>query len=833
MFYTNFDFMKFLFTALLAVFFVLCSHAQPPEITKKIASASRITQGIKIDGELDEAAWTATVPAGDFIQNTPIPGKPATLRSEVWVLYDNTAMYIGAKLHDARPDSILREMTERDNIGNTDWFAVIIDAYRDGNNGVGFGVTASGIQYDTKFSAAAGGGGFGGVLYSGESSWDAVWDSEAKFTDDGWVVEMKIPYSAIRFPNAEQQVWNVNFVREVRRKREISYWNEVNPNISGYLNQSGSIGGIANIESPVRLSATPYFSVYAENYFDKKNSPKSNWGRSINGGMDIKYGINDAFTLDATLIPDFGQVRSDNRVLNLSPFEVRFDENRQFFTEGTELFNKGGLFYSRRVGGRPLHFFDVYGKLDDNEEVSENPAESQLINATKISGRTNGGLGIGVFNAISAETHATVQNVETGDKRQVLTSPLTNYNIAVLDQNLPNNSFVTLINTNVLRRGDDYEANVTGTTFSFRNKAQSYAFNGRAVLNQKYFPDSTDLGHSYSGFFGKTSGKIQWQLGYSVDSYDFDPNDLGFLFSPNEKTVTGEWSYNKIEPFGNFIEAHLTANGIYGRLQKPDVFADLGMGLDGWMMTKNRVAFGMFTWLEPVETFDYFEPRTRDYSRYYRFPTNRNVGGFLSTDYRKQFALDVNWNYRKFDEAGRHRINFTVSPRYRASDRLSFYLETGSYNFKNDVGFVTKRDNGEIIFGRRDNITVENIFNTTYIFTNKMSLSFRLRHYWAKAEYSSLHQLQADGRLGETDYAEFHDDSFNAFTIDAVYRWRFAPGSDVFIVWKNNTENFSEVRDEIQYSYLSGVERLKDFPQRNSLSLRVIYFLDYLNLKKK
>lgn len=114
-----------------------------------------------------------------------------------------------------------------------------------------------------------------------------------------------------------------------------------------------------------------------------------------------------------------------------------------------------------------------------------------------------------------------------------------------------------------------------------------------------------------------------------------------------------------------------------------------------------------------------------------------------------------------------------------------------------------------------------------------MSLSFRLRHYWSKAEYSGLHLLQPDGRLGETDYAEFHDDSFNAFTIDAVYRWRFAPGSDIFIVWKNNTENFSEVRDEIQYSYLSGVERLKDFPQRNSLSLRVIYFLDYLNLKRK
>jgi Domain of unknown function (DUF5916) len=599
------------------------------------------------------------------------------------------------------------------------------------------------------------------------------------------------------------------------------------------LNQSGTMAGIGNIQSPVRLSATPYFSVYAENLYDKSNAQKSTWGRSINGGMDIKYGINDAFTLDATLVPDFGQVRSDNRVLNLSPFEVRFDENRQFFTEGTELFNKGGLFYSRRVGGSPLHSDDVYDQLADNEEVMDNPGESQLINATKVSGRTNGGLGIGVFNAISAETNASIKNVVSGDERQYTTSPLTNYNIAVLDQNLKNNSYVSLINTNVLRRGDDYEANVTGTRFSFRNKAQSYAFNGRAVVSQKYFPSSTDLGHSYFGEVSKTSGKIQWEMGYSVESYDYDPNDLGFIFSPNGRSVFGAWSYNKNEPFGNFIEGHLTIEADYERLQKPDAFSEFGVGVDGFLVTKNRVGLGAFTYMEPVENFDYFEPRTDDFSRYYRFPTNRNIGGFISTDYRKKFALDLQTNFRKFDQKGRYRFNITASPRFRASDRLSFYLEVGSYNWRNDVGYVTTLENGEIILGIRDNITVENVFNTTYIFSNKMSLSFRLRHYWAKAEYSSLHLLDKDGRLTDTNYDGFSDNSFNAFTVDAVYRWRFAPGSDIFVVWKNNTEDFSFANEDIQYSYEDGVRRLSDFPQRNSLSLRVIYYLDYLNLKRK
>lgn len=826
--------MKLLFTIFCMVFTMSLANAQPPQILKKQTSASRISQAIKIDGKLDEAAWATTSPASNFVQNSPKPGQLATQRSDVWVFYDNTALYIGAKLYDASPDSILREMTERDNIGNADWFAVVIDAYRDGNNGVGFGITASGIQYDTKFSAAVeGGGGFGGVIYAGDESWDAVWDSEMQFTYEGWVVEMKIPYSAIRFPNAEQQVWNVNFVREVRRKREISYWNEVNPNVIGYLNQSGTMDGIANIQSPVRLSATPYFSVYAQNLHDKNTSPKNNWGRSINGGMDIKYGINDAFTLDATLIPDFGQVRSDNKVLNLSPFEVQFDENRQFFTEGTELFNKGGLFYSRRVGGRPLHYYDVDRQLVENEKVVHNPTESQLINAIKVSGRTNGGLGIGVFNAVAAREHATIRNIETGDEREVQTSPLTNYNIAVLDQNLPHNSYVSLINTSVLRQGEDYEANVTGTRFLLRNKKQSYAFNGKAVLAQKYSPNTTDLSHSYYGEFSKTSGQVRWSLGYNVESYDYDPNDLGYLSNPNEKSLEGEWSFNKVEPFGKFIEGHLTANSIYGRLQKPDVFSDFGVGLDGWLLTKNRVAFGMFTWLEPVETYDYFEPRIEDFSRFYLFPTNRNIGGFLSTDYRKKLALDVNWNFRKFDEDGRHRFNLTILPRYRANDRLSFNLEIGSYNWKNDVGFVKNRDNGEIIFGRRDNITVENVLNTTYIFSNKMSLSFRLRHYWSKAAYNKLYRLTKGGDLVYTDYDEFSDNSFNAFTIDAVYRWRFAPGSDVYLVWKNNTENVSRAKREIQYSYQDGLERLTEFPQSNSLSLRIIYYLDYLNLKRK
>ncbi len=214
------------------------------------------------------------------------------------------------------------------------------------------------------------------------------------------------------------------------------FWNKVDPTVDGFFNQCGLLTEIKDIKPPPRLFFYPYVSSYIEN----DESTGKSWDGTVNGGMDLKYGISDAFTLDMTLIPDFGQVQSDDQVLNLSPFEVQFNENRQFFTEGTDLFSKADLFYSRRIGGVPLGYFDLLDAVDEDvEEFVENPIKSRLINATKVSGRTTGGLGIGIFNAVTAETVARVRDLETGSEREVVTDPLTNYNILVLDQNIWSN----------------------------------------------------------------------------------------------------------------------------------------------------------------------------------------------------------------------------------------------------------------------------------------------------------------------------------------------------------------------------------------------------------
>ncbi|KAF0190357.1 MAG: hypothetical protein FD166_3819, partial [Bacteroidetes bacterium] len=255
-----------------------------------------------------------------------------------------------------------------------------------------------------------------------DDSWNAVWESKVCRNDKGWIAEIRIPYSALRFPKKPVQEWGINFSRMTRRYSEFSHWSPINVKEQGFVHQCGLLKGISDIDSPLRLSLYPYISSYLDNYGGSNSY-------SINGGADIKYGINESFTMDMTLIPDFGQVKSDDKVLNLSPFETYYDEKRQFFTEGTELFNRAGLFYSRRIGGEPIGYGKAYEGLDSNEVVEKNPSTAQLYNATKISGRTKSKLGIGFFNAVTAPAHARILDTLSKNERLVNTQPLANYNV--------------------------------------------------------------------------------------------------------------------------------------------------------------------------------------------------------------------------------------------------------------------------------------------------------------------------------------------------------------------------------------------------------------------
>lgn len=799
---------------------------------KKTISALRINNDIKLDGFLNEGIWENAEIASGFIQSVPVFGVSPSQKTEVKVLYDNKGIHIGAMLYDEQPSKILRELSKRDERNNTDWFGVSFDTYQDGINGFAFIVTAAGVQQDLKFTGN-----------NEDESWDAVWESELQYLENGWSVEMFIPYYAVRFANVDIQHWNVQFTREIRRNREEVNWNPVDPSIRGFINQAGHLEGINDIKSPVRLSLTPFITGYINTFTSPNNPSENNVSPAYTGGMDLKYGINDAFTLDMTLIPDFGQVLSDNQVLNLSAFEVYFEENRQFFTEGIELFDKGRLFYTRRVGGRPFGYWQAYDSLQDDEAVINNPDISQLYNATKISGRLSSGTGLGIFNAVAGPEYATIENTNTGAQRQVQTNSLTNYNVIVADQNLKNNSVVSIINTNVHRKGEDRDANVTGMFFRLNTEGQKYGVWGKAVVSNKYSPNDIETGHSYSLGFGKISGNWKYEYEYVVESDDFDPNDLGILFSPNERSMEAKVRYVKYKPKNKNLQRwEVSLSPQYERLYNPNVYTDFSISARSFIIYKSRNALGFHFTLDPVENFDYFDPRTSDFSRYYTRPTHWRAGGFFSSDYRKTFALDLRGSYTKFNEPGFQRYFVLLSPRARISDKLSFIIEADFSKSSNEAGFVNKSNtdqeiigDNDILYGRRNRQVLENSIRAQYIFNNKMSLSARVRHYWAQVEYASFHRLTQDGYLdqlaydGKQDGESLFDRNINFFNIDLNYTWRFAKGSDLIFVWKHS---LIDENKDLESNYFGNVKGLIDNNRLNSFSLKMIYFLDYGTLFK-
>ncbi len=791
----------------------------------KTMGAVRVSQPPVIDGWLNDSCWAKAAPAEGFITTEPDPGKPSALSSYIRVVYDDDAIYIGAHLTDPQPDSIQLTLSERDVFGNADWYGVLLSPYRDGANGVSFAVTAAGVQVDEKWTG-----------FDSDPLWDAVWESAVRIGDDGWYAEFALPYGALRFPSAALQDWGINFARSIRRTREESWWSPINVEEQGFLQQVGILKGLQNIHAPFRLSLTPYLSSYVELRSDPETGiTESVW--DINGGMDLKYGINDAFTLDMTLIPDFNQVRFDNEVLNLSPFEVRFNENRAFFTEGTELFNKQDLFYSRRIGGQPVGYYSVYDEIGEGEELLSNPEESRLYNATKISGRTNSGLGIAVFNAITAETEATIREAD-GDERSVTTAPLTNYNVFVLDQNLKrDNSFVTLTNTNVWRVGSWEEANVTGLLFRLRDKKDQYQIQVNGALSQLY-PDNFDdvaLGHTAGLNFNKVSGNLTFNTGYYEESDTYNPNDLGILFANNERVLFGFFNYNIYKPFWRFNQLYHFLGTEYQRIYQPNEFGNFGIYSEATQIWKSFFASGISFNAEPIITYDWFEPRVP--GRFLEYPVNFTWGSWVSSDYRKKFAFDAGMDYRKFYSDNRNTISFGIEPRWRVNDKLQLNVSFEQDRAQDDLGWVNQLEDGSIIIGRREVITTETGIEAKYIFTNRMFLTFRARHYWSTAEYNDYFELGDDGKLYESPYSGIdpetmlsaHNVNFNAFTIDAGFTWRFAPGSDLFLVWK---EGIFDAGSELEINYFSNLQRTFLSEQSNNLSLRLVYYLDYVQVKK-
>jgi Domain of unknown function (DUF5916)/Carbohydrate family 9 binding domain-like len=798
--------------------------------------AIKINAPIKIDGNLDEEAWKNIEPTGDFITLSPVFGKTSTRNTKVKIAYDNTAIYVGAYMYD-KPSNIRKQLTARDMLDrqDVDIFTVGFDTYLDKQNAFIFKVSAANVQADLKISQS--GTNNGGVVY--DITWDAVWESKISIKEDGWVAEIKIPLSAIRFAKKDVQEWGLNFARFTRKENENSIWNPINPNISGELNQYGVWTGLNNIKPPVRLSFLPYLS----GGFRISPTDKGNVTEFLkSGGMDVKYGINESFTVDLTLIPDFAQVQSDNVYLNLSPFEIKFDDYRPFFTEGTELFNKAGLFYSRRIGDAPGMSSAVlkkYGNKPDYE-ILKNPGITRLYNATKFSGRTKGNLGIGIFNAVTAPMYAKILNLNTGKDSSILTEPLTNYNIIVLDQALKNRSSVSFTNTNVLRKGNSRNANVSSIDLSLFDKKNNYNFSLFGRYSSIWGKQENKNGFTTGAGFGKVSGILQYRASLNMKSDKYDPNDLGFLYNNNSFEYSGNIAYIINKPTRHFLIHNYKASFTNSYLYKPFEWAGLKVSASAFFLFKNFWDATLSFESSPRWNKDYFV-HSNIYTGYFlRRTPYYYLGVNGSSDSRKK--LYVSWKLGAAESPlpNDPYWNASLGLRYRFSDKFLINTSMDIAQDKGSWGAAIDSNrrliinaNGSPVISRRNQKTNTFIVSSQYNFNSRMNVNIRMRHYWSILENTNFYNLKPDGYWRDTTFFANQNLNFNTFNIDMFFTWDFLPGSRLTIAWKNALGN-NAIIDPYRYAnYGKNFEKAIDNPHSNEITVKIVYYLDYLKLKRK
>lgn len=807
-----------------ALFFFFClKQVSFATDSLKVGHAYRSTTSVKIDGVLAEDDWQKAESHGGFIEFDPTQGLPPSQKTEFKIMYDNSAVYFAAICYDTSPDSILAELGNRDDFDlNADKIRLVLDPYNTRQGGYVFEVYASGVQLDWRFD---------------DEEFDAVWMSAVKKNENGWICEMEIPYSAIRFPNDDIQKWAIQVARSIRRVREYDQWCTTPKSDANPFKYFANLEGIEKINAPLRLSLTPYVSMFADRApeYDADGKYIYRNSSSYNMGADIKYGIDERFTVDMILLPDFGQVRSDNKIKNIGYQEITFDENRPFFRESSELFNKFGLFYSRRIANTPKGFFGVYDQLNAGEKVVSNPQQGKLINATKLSGRTNGGLGIGLLNAVIDNTYAVVEN-ENGEKRKILTEPFTNFNIVTFDQQLKNNSNFYFTNLNTTHGQGFDDSNVSGFGYSLSNKKNSIRTDGNFALSQLLKTDTsstnafqTTLGYKYFIGLQKTGGNFEYGISRTLTNSTYYPADLGFQSIPNIVRNRFYIDYRLLNPYKSLQAANLSISSNYNTDFITKERTNFELQFESFVMRRSFNAYFFGTGIAPLPYKDYYEAREEgrvfNGFRYYYFYFG------ISTDYRKKFAVDYNNSIPNFiDRYQSFGYNNEIKLRYRFSNKFTTVYEFAFAYDPYSIGFADKQGE-DIYFATRRINNYTNSISFRYIFKNNLALNINARHYWGTGDYQNYFILQQNGDLLPTEnYTGLNNFSFNAANIDAVFNWQFAPGSDITLTYK-----YALISDEIVPTipkFGDNLKSLQNLPNVNSISLKVLYFLDWVYVKK-
>jgi hypothetical protein len=850
------------------------AHAAAPRI-----QALRRQDRIDIDGRLDEPEWQRAHVVSEFIQTEPDEGRPATERTEVYILYDDDALYIGARMWDSSGE-VRSRLGRRDSmLGDSDWFYVMIDSHHDHLTAYQFSANPAGVKRDETVASGA----------RNDGSWDAVWQLGTSIDDDGWTAEYRIPFSQLRFSAADVQTWGIQLSRRINSRQEVSVFSFTPRGMRGGVARYGHLDGLEGLRPGRRLEVMPYVLGRAE-YIDVKPDNPFRSGRDHFGGvgLDAKYRLTSALTLDATINPDFGQVEADPAVVNLSAAETSLQERRPFFVEGSDIFRFGDarLFYSRRIGRAPQ------GSLPGGTVYSDRPDASTILGAAKLSGRTQRGLSIGIVQAVTGEESAPWQNSE-GSLGSSVVEPLTNYLTGRLVRDFRSGQTqVGALATSVHRRLDDerMERLLHGKAYTggidvshqFLNRTwsadASVAFSHVAgseaaivrtqLLSSRYFQrpdagyvdvDSTRTsmaGYAANVEVGRRAGQ-RWrgEASVSVTSPGFEINDMGFQTSVDRVSSKLNVQYMQNTPSVHFRSWRINGGpevnwnhggdflGGLANLNLNGQFANFWSGMIG--LNKRIVGYD--------DRLTRGGPIARDRA-------GQSVSFFVNTDGRQKvsgrISGNVNWGAGE-GRGSRVSINMSARPADNWSMSIgpsfSTNLSTAQYVTAITDTVMAATYGRRYIFAGLDQTTVSMDTRFNVNFTPEFSLELFAQPFVSSADYLDLKQLRAPGTFEFDVYGSdigtiAYDEVTRRYAIDpdnggparkftlanrdfntrslrgnAVLRWEYRPGSSLFLVWQQRR---SETFARGDFDLMRDSRALFDAPPNNIFVIKASYWLN-------
>ncbi len=814
-----------------AAFFLTVGTALQDDDAPPSVRAVRVEAAAKptLDGRLDEAAWAGAEVATGFKQLRPNAGEPATQRTEAFVLYDEDALWVGFRCHDTNPDEVIAQLARRDDWNISDKVFVSLDSYGDGRTAFGFGVNAAGVKYDI-------------LTYNDNNedmSWDAVWDVAVARTDDGWTAEFRIPFSQLRYQTgAAARTWGVQFQRDIARTDEKTFWAPILPEVDGFVSRFGTLEGLSGLSSPRRLEVQPYLASRLTREPGDADNPFYSENDFIGSvGADVKYGLTSNLTLSATINPDFGQVEADPAVVNLSQFEVFFQERRPFFVEGVDVFQFGRtrafnvnfrptFFYSRRIGRRPQR-----GLSGDEFVYTDSPDQTTIATAAKVSGKV-GDWSIGVLDAVTMEEQAQYLDPD-GQRLETPVEPLTNYAVGRVKRDFregqtvigglftaTNRSqseplFADITPDNAYVGGLDFEHAWGNRAWTVSGVVAGSIVNGsEGVIDdlqrapQRYLqrPDANHLSidegaTNLSGVYGefsvaKTSGKLIGSLTANHVSPGFDVNDLGFQFRSDVYSHSGIVIYNENDPgsdllrrWGGNVNWNVALNGDGQTINRR-------LNFNSNVQFANLWGAGLYVGGNIGETYN--DRLTRGGPVATR-PADISTNPWFYTDSRKAVSAEA-YSFL--------RTEFVDNPEYDLSLGVDLSIRpSSSLEFTVSPDFSTEFDTDQYLTAVDDE-AAEATFGTRYVFGDieQTSFSLGLRANWTFTPDLTL-QLFARPFITAGRYSGFKQLS--------------EPGTYDFDVYGRDTGTLIEREDEFEVIPGDGGEVFSfDKPDFNFRSLR-------------